>query len=87
MSANRLTQAAYQSLPGGPLDVDRSLYDSIASTASDPANPRTLVEKFVMPIRSGRAWPVNKGDVCRIIAIEGAQVRRFSPSCHRCVRV
>ncbi|KII88150.1 hypothetical protein PLICRDRAFT_111179 [Plicaturopsis crispa FD-325 SS-3] len=68
MSANRLTQAAYQSLPGGPLDVDRSLYDSIASTAVIQPT------RFVMPIRSGRAWPVNKGDVCRIIAIEGAQV-------------
>lgn len=72
MSTNRLTQAAYQCLPGGPLDVDRALYDRIAATADD--GTRVLVDSFVLPIRSGRAWPVLKGQVCRIIAVEGAQV-------------
>lgn len=69
MTSNaRLTQAAYQAQPGGPLDPDRGLYDRIG------AAPRTVVEQFVLPIRSGRAWAVKKGQVCRITTVEGAQV-------------
>ncbi|KAL0958263.1 hypothetical protein HGRIS_000416 [Hohenbuehelia grisea] len=68
----RLVEAAYQCLPGGPLDVDKSFYNSISDTASNGS--RTLVDRFVLPIRSGKAWEVRKGDVCRIVAIEGAQV-------------
>lgn len=64
----RLTQAAYQAEPGGPLDVNRHLYDSIAKS------PRTLVDKWVLPIRSGKAWVVKKGQICRITTVEGAQV-------------
>ncbi|KAE9389429.1 hypothetical protein BT96DRAFT_967971 [Gymnopus androsaceus JB14] len=51
-SKNRLTEAAYQCLPGGPLDIDRAFMIS-----------------FVLPIRSGKAWEVRKGDICRIIAV------------------
>lgn len=64
----RLTQAAYQALPGGPLDVDRALYDRIAEAEKD------LAQRFVIPIRSGQAWHVKAGQVCRIVAEEGAQV-------------
>lgn len=64
----RLTQAAYQAQPGGPLDVDCSLYDRIA------AAPRSIEESWVLPIRSGRAWAIKKGQICRITAVEGAQV-------------
>lgn len=35
---NRLTQAAYQALPGGPLDVDKEFYGKLA------AEPRKLLE-------------------------------------------
>jgi len=45
---NRLTEAAYQCLPGGPLDIDRALYDQIAATASKE-HLRTVVEGFVLP--------------------------------------
>lgn len=72
-SSNRLTQAAYQTVPGGPLDIDRSLYDRIGATGGT-AGSRTLVDSFVLPIRSGRAWAVRAGQVCRIVAVEGAQV-------------
>ena len=64
-----LTQAAYQTTAGGPLDVDRSFYQAIAD---DPG--RALIESFVVPIRSGRAWRVPAGHICRIVTIEGPQV-------------
>lgn len=59
---SRLTEAAYQSLPGGVLDVDKAFYDSIGQTAE--TRERHLVESFVLPIRSGKAWKVPKGCVC-----------------------
>ncbi len=35
---------------------------------------RELVDSFTVPIRSGRAWEVPAGHVCRIVTIEGPQV-------------
>ena len=35
---------------------------------------RTLVTEFVIPIRSGRAWTVPAGHICRFSIIEGPQV-------------
>lgn len=61
--------AAYQAGPGGALDVDREFYRSLAE-----APGRELVEEFVLPIRSGRAWEVPAGQLCRIVAVEGPQV-------------
>ena len=61
--------AAYQAEVDGPLHVDRSLYDRIAETGG-----REPVDSFVVPIRSGRAWEVPAGHVCRIVTIEGPQV-------------
>ncbi len=49
------------------------LYARIASTASTP-NGRTLTSQFLVPIRSGRAWIVPQGSVCRITTPEGPQV-------------
>ncbi|MEV4314573.1 DUF1989 domain-containing protein [Actinocrispum sp. NPDC049592] len=61
--------AAYQPRPGSVLDVDRGFYDRIAAGA------RELVTRFVVPIRSGRAWEVPAGHVCRIlITPDGPQV-------------
>ena len=64
-----LTRAAYHATAGGPLDVDRDLYRAIADDQG-----REQVESFVVPIRSGRAWKVPAGHVCRIVTIEGPQV-------------
>jgi hypothetical protein len=36
------------------------------------------VDSFVIPIRSGRAWPVRAGQLCRIVVIEGPQVADFN---------
>src|SRR4030095_824048 len=38
------------------------------------AGERTLVDRFVIPRRSGRAWPVQAGQIFRIVALEGPQV-------------
>ncbi|GAB3511523.1 urea carboxylase-associated family protein [Amycolatopsis cihanbeyliensis] len=57
--------AAYQ---GGALEVDRDLYRRIAGA------DRTPVLDFVLPIRSGQAWEVPAGHLCRVVTVEGPQV-------------
>lgn len=64
-----LTRAAYQATAGGPLDVDRAFYSALAADEG-----RTLVDSFTIPIRSGKAWKVPAGHLCRIVTIEGPQV-------------
>ena len=54
--------------------VDRPFYNRLASETSR----RTLVERFVIPIRSGRAWPLRAGQLCRIVIVEGPQVADFN---------
>ncbi|HZZ48668.1 MAG TPA: urea carboxylase-associated family protein [Pseudonocardia sp.] len=60
--------AAYQA-GAGVMDVDRSFYRRVA----DPEG-RTRLESFVLPIRSGRAWTVPAGAICRIVTLDGPQV-------------
>src|SRR5438876_11792573 len=60
----------YAAKPGSPLEVDGELYGRLAGEAGR----RTLVERFVVPRRSGRAWPVRAGQLFRILAVEGPQV-------------
>lgn len=64
-----LTAAAYQATEGGPLDVNRSFYSALAQDEG-----RELVDKFVLPIRSGVSWEIPAGHLCRIVTIEGPQV-------------
>jgi uncharacterized protein YcgI (DUF1989 family) len=71
MPAPRVT---YQRKPGTPIDVDRRFYGRLA----EQANRRTLVDRFIVPIRSGRAWPVLAGQLCRIVVVEGPQVADFN---------
>ena len=66
--------AAYQPKSGSILDVDRAFYDRLA----DRADKRELVGEFVIPIRSGRAWEVPAGHLCRVITPEGPQVGDFN---------
>ncbi len=65
-----MPEPTYLPTAGGPLDVDRAFYDRISRDVA----ARTPVESFVVPIRSGRAWPVRAGQVCRLVVVEGAQV-------------
>lgn len=62
------------STPGGSLEPDRAVYARLARET----DRRTRVESFVVPIRSGRAWPVRAGQLCRIVVIEGPQVADFN---------
>lgn len=62
------------STPGGPLAVDHAFYGRLAGETG----ARTLVERFVVPIRSGRAWPLRAGQLCRIVVVEGPQVADFN---------
>ncbi|KAL7627998.1 hypothetical protein AAE478_002194 [Parahypoxylon ruwenzoriense] len=59
---------AYLPVTGSPLTVDKDLYASISSA------PRVLLEEFVLPIRSGRAWKAPAGSIVRISTPEGPQV-------------
>jgi uncharacterized protein YcgI (DUF1989 family) len=61
--------AAYQANAGSALDVDKTFYKNIAD-----APGRRLVEQFIIPIRTGRAWKVPAGHVFRITTPEGPQV-------------
>jgi uncharacterized protein len=62
--------AAYRASPGGALDVDRAFYGRVGAAVDD----RLLVDSFVVPIRSGRAWEVPAGHLCRVVTVEGPQV-------------
>lgn len=64
---SRLTEAAYQ---GAALQVDHTFYGPIGTEV----DKRTLVNELTVPIRSGRAWEVPAGHVCRIYTVEGPQV-------------
>lgn len=64
----------YQAKPGSPIDVDHELCDSLARLT----DKRSLVDEFIIPIRSGRAWIVRAGQLCRIVVVEGAQVADFN---------
>ena len=64
----------YEPKPGSPIAVDRPFYDRLAREADG----RALVEGFIVPARSGRAWPVRAGQLCRIAVIEGPQVADFN---------
>ena len=58
----------------GALGVDETFYGRLAEQTAQ----RTLIEEFVVPIRSGRAWEVRAGQLCRIVVVEGPQVADFN---------
>jgi len=61
---------AYRAGAGGALGVDRAFYGRLAEAHSH----RELVEAFEIPIRSGRAWTVPRGHLCRLLTVDGPQV-------------
>ncbi|MEU3306602.1 urea carboxylase-associated family protein [Nocardiopsis sp. NPDC055551] len=63
-------EAAYRAVAGGALDVDTAFYDRLATHTDG----RVPVERFTIPIRSGRAWRVPAGHLFRILTPEGPQV-------------
>ena len=64
----------YESRVGGALEIDREFYDRLAN----PTTTGQPVDHFIVPSRSGKAWPVRAGQICRIVAVEGPQVADFN---------
>lgn len=69
-AAEKPPSPAYVPAGDDPLAADPSLYGPIGAAEGH----RTLVEEMVIPVRSGRAWEVPAGHVCRISIVEGPQV-------------
>ena len=69
-----MPKALYDSISGSPLTGNSALYRRLA----DSEAARTLVDRFIVPPRSGKAWSVHAGQICRIVAIEGPQVVDFN---------
>ncbi|PKB67441.1 MAG: hypothetical protein BZY81_04740 [SAR202 cluster bacterium Io17-Chloro-G4] len=67
-------RVVYESGKSGATEVDREFYDRLAKyTETGPT-----VDRFIVPIRSGKAWPVRAGQICRIVVVEGPQVADFN---------
>lgn len=64
----------YEAKSAAFLALDRDFYNHIAATTMR----RRIANRFIIPMRSGRAWQVRAGQVCRIVAVEGAQVGDFN---------
>lgn len=60
----------YEAKSGSPLAVSHALYGAFG----DAGAGRSLSDRFRVPIRSGRAWTVRAGQVCRLLLPEGPQV-------------
>jgi len=67
-------RVVYESSTGDGIDVDRDFYDRLAKHTENgqPA------DQFIVPIRSGMAWPVRAGQICRVVVVEGSQVADFN---------
>lgn len=70
----RTPQEAYAPTQHSALSISTDFYDRLAG----PAGHVNVVSDVVVPIRSGYAWKVMAGQVCRMTAIEGAQVADFN---------
>jgi len=65
-----MPQPLYEAKSAAFLQIDRPLYERLGAAVQE----RKLVEQFIIPRRSGRAWEIRAGQICRIVAVEGAQV-------------
>src|SRR5438132_971312 len=72
--ATQMPKPLYESSRDSPLTVAQAFYERLANAVEE----RHLEENFVVPVRSGKAWPVKAGQICRIVAIEGPQVVDFN---------
>jgi uncharacterized protein YcgI (DUF1989 family) len=61
---------SYVGGPGSALAADPRVHQRVAEEIAG----RTLVESFAIPVRSGRAWELPAGHVCRFTIVEGPQV-------------
>ncbi|WP_046468177.1 urea carboxylase-associated family protein [Allosalinactinospora lopnorensis] len=65
---------SYRPKASSVIDVGKDFYDRLAENTGS----RDLVERFVLPIRSGRAWEVPAGHLCRVLTPEGPQCGDFN---------
>ena len=63
-------EPAYMPASGSPLAADPAVYGRIG----DATATAMVVDELVIPVRSGRAWTVPAGHVCRLSTPEGPQV-------------
>lgn len=61
----------YQPSSAAALDPDREFYRAVAAS-------RRPADRFVVPPRSGRAWHLRAGQLCRLTTTEGPQVVDFN---------
>lgn len=66
--------ALYQPGTQSGLTIDRQFYQALAAENTE----RTLVNTYHIPKRSGHAWTLKAGQICRIVATEGPQVVDFN---------
>ncbi|RFU35384.1 hypothetical protein B7463_g947, partial [Scytalidium lignicola] len=71
--APRVPNPAYPAKDNAILYGDKELYARIGQI-SDAEDGKKLVESFEIPIRSGRAWIVRKGQICTLSTPKGPQV-------------
>ncbi|KAH7330251.1 hypothetical protein BKA65DRAFT_480406 [Rhexocercosporidium sp. MPI-PUGE-AT-0058] len=73
MTARIPNPPAYPSTDSTVLYGDKDLYARIGKVAEQDGG-KTLVEQFEIPIRSGKAWVVKKGQLCVLSTPQGPQV-------------
>ena len=66
----RVPNPAYPAKDGSALYGDKGLYARIENVAEQDGGKK-LVEEFEIPIRSGKAWVVKKGEFSRDCVIAG----------------
>lgn len=69
--ATRVPNPAYP--PNALIYGDKDLYAKLGKIAEQEGG-KELVEKFEIPIRSGKAWIVKKGQLCTLSTPQGPQV-------------
>ncbi|KAK2626808.1 hypothetical protein QTJ16_003983 [Diplocarpon rosae] len=74
MMAGRIPNPpAYPATDNAVLYGEKELYARVGEIAEQDGG-KNLIEKFEIPIRSGKAWVVNKGQLCVLSTPEGPQV-------------
>ncbi|KUJ20347.1 uncharacterized protein LY89DRAFT_578989 [Mollisia scopiformis] len=71
--STRIPEPAYPARNAEALYGDKSLYAKLGEIAEKQGG-KTIIEEFEIPIRSGKAWVVKKGQLCKLSTPRGPQV-------------
>ncbi|CZR60942.1 uncharacterized protein PAC_10838 [Phialocephala subalpina] len=69
----RVPEPAYPARNASALYGDKDLYAKLGEIAEKDGG-KALIEEFEIPIRSGKAWVVKKGQLCKLSTPHGPQV-------------